>query len=97
MYCTQVPVLNDLLRTALSCGRMIWFLPLPSPPISRKQVVSLSQSSGVSPVEITDGREGGGGGRGAKSRLRESWSSINLQYSLNRFAGPPITAAFNTK
>jgi hypothetical protein len=38
---------------------------LAPPPLSREHVVSLSPSSCVSPVELTDG-EGGGGG-GAKS------------------------------
>ncbi len=38
--------------------------------LSRLQRVSLSRSSCVSPVELTDGREGGSG-RGAKSYGRE--------------------------
>jgi len=39
-------VLNDLLRTRLSRRRMSLLLPLPPfPPLSRQQVVSLSQSS----------------------------------------------------
>jgi hypothetical protein len=38
---------------------LIWLLPHPLPPaISRKQVVSLSQSSCVLPVELTDWRGG---------------------------------------
>jgi hypothetical protein len=45
--------------------------------LSRQQVTSLSQSSYVSPFELTDGREGGAG-RGAESYFREkAWSSIN--------------------
>ncbi len=51
----------------------------------RQQVVSLSQSSSVSQVELTDGRRGEGvlGGEGAKSYDREKvWSSIIIQYSL---------------
>ncbi len=41
-----------------------------------RQVVSLSQSSSVSPVELTDGR-GGRGGRGAKSYDRKkAWSEF---------------------
>ncbi len=40
---------------------VVWF----DPPLSRQQVVSLSQSSCVSPVELTDG--GGGVGVAAKS------------------------------
>jgi hypothetical protein len=38
---------------------------LPAPTLYRQQVVSLSQSSFVSPVELTDGRKGG---RGRASR-----------------------------
>ncbi len=48
--------------------------PFPSP-ISRLQVVSLSQSSCVSSVELTDGergRRGGGGGRNQTKERRES-------------------------
>jgi hypothetical protein len=42
--------------------------PYPTPFIlSLQQVVSLCQSSCVSPVELTDGRGGGGGGLGDKS------------------------------
>jgi len=41
------------------------------PPLSPQQVVSLSQSSWVSLVELTDGRQGVGGGEGAKSYDRE--------------------------
>ncbi len=47
----------------------------PPTPRSRQQVVPLSQSSCVSPVNLT---EWGGGGRGAKLYGREkAWSSIN--------------------
>ncbi len=64
------------------------FFPLrcrmaPRPPLSpfrRQQVVSFSQTSCVTPVELTDEREGGGGdgGRGAKSyHCEKAWSSIN--------------------
>jgi hypothetical protein len=54
-------VLNDLKRTRRSRRRMIWSPPPPTPPpLSRQQVVSLSQSSCVSPAEFT---EGGGGVR----------------------------------
>jgi hypothetical protein len=50
---------------------------LPPPPVSREQVVSLSQSSSVSPVELTIAG-GGGGGSGAKAYDRaKAWSSIN--------------------
>ncbi len=54
--------------------------PRPPPSPSPKQVVSLSQSFCVSPVELTDGRRGvgGGGGLGAKSDVGgKGWSSIN--------------------
>ncbi len=55
-----------------------WFgstsTPPPSPP--PQQLVSPFQSS-QSPVELTDGR-GGGGGRGAKSNdIEKAWPSIN--------------------
>jgi hypothetical protein len=57
-------VLNDSYKTMLSCDRMIWLL---APPLSRQQIASLTQSSCVSPVLLTDGR-GGGVGR--------AWSRI---------------------
>jgi hypothetical protein len=50
-------VLNDLQRNTLSCDRMIWLLARPPLP-PREQGVSLSLSSCVSPVELTDGRGG---------------------------------------
>jgi hypothetical protein len=53
-------VLNDLKRGRLFCGRMIRLHAQPLPHLSRQQAVSLSQSSFVSPVELTDGRGGGG-------------------------------------
>ncbi len=48
--------------------------PPTSSPLSRDSVVSLSQSSCVSQLELNDGRGGGGGGGGAKlyDRPRES-------------------------
>jgi hypothetical protein len=51
----------------------------PPPTLSCKQVVSFSQSSCVSPVELTDGRGGGEeSGGGAKTYVGEkAWSSIN--------------------
>jgi hypothetical protein len=50
--------------------------PSPLPPLYRQQAVSLSQSSCVSSVELTDGR---GGGRGAKSSYddKKAWTSIH--------------------
>jgi hypothetical protein len=58
--------------------------PRPAPfPLSRQQAFLFSQSSCVSPVDLTDGRGGGGCGEGAKSNDGEkAWSSIKLQYSL---------------
>jgi hypothetical protein len=47
------------------------YLPAPLP-LSRQQVVSLSQSSGVSPVELTDGKAMRGG-----TNPRESLPSIH--------------------
>jgi hypothetical protein len=45
-----------------------WLLLHPFPPhLYRQQVVPLSQSSCVSPVELAHGRGGGGSRRGAKS------------------------------
>jgi hypothetical protein len=44
-----------------------WFSSLPAPPPFHLQVVSLSQSSYVSPVKLTDGRGWGGGVWGAES------------------------------
>jgi hypothetical protein len=55
---------------------MIRLLAHPLPPLSHQQVVSLSQSFSVSPVELTNVRGGGGG---AKPYEREkAWPSINL-------------------
>jgi hypothetical protein len=72
LYTVQHRVLLDLKRTRLSWGRMIRLLP---PPFSRQQVVSLSQSSCVSPVELTDGGAGGGGAKVYDSE--KARSSIN--------------------
>ncbi len=55
-----------------------YFAPPPPFPLSHQQVVSLSQSSSVSPVELTDRRVGERNGEGAKSYDSEkAWSSIN--------------------
>ncbi len=58
--------------------------PRPSPSaVSRQQVISLSQSSCVSPVQLIDGRGGvEGGERGAKSYdYEKAWSSTNHSVS----------------
>ncbi len=55
-------LLNYLQRTRPLCRRMIWL----SPPF-RQQIVSLSQSSCVSPIELAYGRGRYGVGEGAKS------------------------------
>ncbi len=66
---------------------VVWFGSSPAlfPLLSRKQVVSLFQSSYVSPGELTVEREGVGGWPGAKSYdLENAWSSINhLKLSIN--------------
>jgi hypothetical protein len=56
---------------------MIWLQPIPTS-LSRQQIVSLSQSSCMTPVELNDGRGGrAGGGEEAKSYDGEkAWSSI---------------------
>jgi hypothetical protein len=59
-------VLNYLQRTRLSGRRIIRLLTHPLSTLSRQQIVSLSQSSCVSPVAFTDGRRGEGVS-GAKS------------------------------
>jgi hypothetical protein len=58
LWCWNRRVLNDLYRARLSCGRIIRPLAHPLPPLSCQQVVSLSLSSCVSPVELADGRGG---------------------------------------
>ncbi len=56
----------------------VWFGSTPAPlPLCRQLHVSLSQSSCVSPIELT-GEVGGGGGRGAESYdHKKAWPSIN--------------------
>ncbi len=46
----------------------------PTPFFSRQQVVSLSQSSCVSPVAVTDGKGGGGGAKPHKNDGEKAWS-----------------------
>jgi hypothetical protein len=56
---------------------MMW-LSLTPYPISSQQDVSLSQSTCVLPIELTEGGGGARGGGGAKSDDGEKdWSSIN--------------------
>jgi hypothetical protein len=63
---------------------MVLLLP---DPLSRQQVVSLSQSSIVSPVELSDGRGGEGVGEEQNyTKGEKAWSSIN--HSI--FSGPPL-------
>ncbi len=50
----------------------------PTPPLSRLQLVSLSQSSCVSPIELTDRRMGG---RGAKSYDSEK-AALSIKHSI---------------
>jgi hypothetical protein len=63
----------------LFCGRLNRLHAHLLHPLSRQQIVSLSQVSCVSPFELTDGRGGrGGGGRGAVSyECKKAWPSIN--------------------
>ncbi len=65
-YTRDQRLLNDLWWNRLFRLRMFWLLPL-----SHEQVVSLSQSSFLSPVDLTDGRGEGMDGVGAKSYDRE--------------------------
>jgi hypothetical protein len=64
-------VLNNFLRIRLSS-------PPPSPSLVRQQVVSLSQTSCVSTVELTDGRGLGGGSGNQIIAGTPAWSSGNL-------------------
>jgi hypothetical protein len=58
----------------------------PPPPLSRQQVVSLSQSSCVSPVELTDER---GKEPNHTTTTNKVWSSKYIQYSLVAPQSPP--------
>ncbi len=66
---------------------VVWFDSSPTPsPLSRQQVVSLSQSSCVSPIELTDGRGGRGWGRSQNIRKREClilYKSFNSIWFVN--------------
>ena len=78
LYTSYQRVLNYVQRTRLSGGRLIWLLPHPFP-LSRQQIVSLSQSSCVSRRRACYRRGGKvGDEEGAKSYGGEAaWSSIN--------------------
>jgi hypothetical protein len=67
-------VLNDLIYRGPSFFAGYDSVPRPprSPPLSRQQLVSLYQSSCVSPVYLPEGREWRGRGRG------QAWSRIIL-------------------
>jgi hypothetical protein len=58
---------------------MIWLLLRPLPPLSRQQLVSLSQSSCVPSVKLIDGREGGDGvgEEPYHTTASKPWPSIN--------------------
>jgi hypothetical protein len=74
----------DLYRTMLCCGRMIRLLAHPLPSLSWQQVVSVSQSPCVSPVELTDGRGGEGVCGGSQIiRPRESLALYKSLYTLH--------------
>jgi hypothetical protein len=53
----------------------------PPPPLSRQQIVSISQSYCVSPILLTGGR--GGGGPGGRSRIIRPQESLGLYKSFN--------------
>jgi hypothetical protein len=61
--------------------------PTPYPPFSRQKLVSLSQSSCVSPVELTDGR---GGEPGAK--IIPPRESLVFYKSFNTLCCKPTTS-----
>ncbi len=73
-------VLNDLLRTRLSCGRMIRLLTHPLLPLSRQQLVSLPQPSCVSPAELTGVR--GERRRRARSQIIRPRKSLSPELEL---------------
>jgi hypothetical protein len=60
---------------------LLALLPTP-PPLFRKQFVSLSQSFCMSPVEFTDGREGGEGEEPNHSTARKPGLLSIIQHSL---------------
>jgi hypothetical protein len=62
---------------------VVWSGSSPTPsPLSRQQVVSLSQSSCESPVQLTDGRRGGGR-RWARSQIVRRRESLALNKLFN--------------
>jgi hypothetical protein len=92
-------VMKDLYWTGLSRRGMIWLLPHPLR-LSLQQVVSLSQSSCVSLVKLTEGK-GGGVGEAPNNIMRESlvlYKSFNtLCSTVSDVAGikPIITLSIN--
>ncbi len=73
-------VLNDLKGTRFSRRHMIWLLPNPLLPFLRQQVVSLSQSSFVSQVELI---LTGDGSRSQSNDNCETAESLVLYKSFN--------------
>jgi hypothetical protein len=80
--------------------------PRPSPlPLSRQQVISLSQSSCVFPVELTDGRKGGGvGGMRESLALYKKCNSLcshrkqptaNINYAATNYKSPTAHTKYN--
>jgi hypothetical protein len=84
-------VLNDIQRTMLFSYDSARRRP-PSTPLSSQQIVSLSQSSCASPVELAQGRGDRGWARSQILRPREAWSPINR--SLLFAQSPLFTSLF---
>ncbi len=76
----EAPPIRDLMYyrgTGFLAVVWVWPLPPPLPPISHQQVVSLSQTSCVSPVVLlTDGERG-------RSQIRRPRENLVLYYTLN--------------
>ncbi len=66
---------------------VVWFgsSPTPSPPLPTdlQEVVSLSQTSCVSPVELTDRRGGGGGGEPSHTTTRKHGPLHDILWGTN--------------
>jgi hypothetical protein len=63
--------------------RMILVPPQPSPTLSSQQVISLSRSSCVSPIELTEGPDGEGGEWWWSSQIIRRRESLVLHTSFN--------------